>query len=206
MFCRFFPPPRFDPACQPPSPEAVFRFASFFIRAEKGRRRPNRPGRSVIVSAMRNTPRATAQPRRFQTVAGASEAERKERRWYGEKKGRCKKRTRESQQQFWLLPTMRLGCSFGHGPGWGCTLRAGERLGLGDALGQSVTDAGVLVSASLANGKGGFFGARGRPSVVLAYYGSVSSFRGEKLESSGLTGQRRSLFLFGPSAQTSREP
>lgn len=52
--CRFFVSPRFAFARRPPSPEeedALLRPASFFINAEKGRRRPGRSSRSAMLSA-----------------------------------------------------------------------------------------------------------------------------------------------------------
>ena len=52
LFCdwRFLMPPCFE-ACRPPSPDdAAFRFASFFISVEKGRRRPGRADRSAMLS------------------------------------------------------------------------------------------------------------------------------------------------------------
>jgi len=54
LFCDwcFFAPFRFE-LCRLPSPEdAALRFANFFIKAEKGRRRPVRVDRSTIVSVL----------------------------------------------------------------------------------------------------------------------------------------------------------
>jgi hypothetical protein len=53
LFCMFFAAFRFA-ACRPPSEEAALRLASFFIKAEKGRRRPVRAERSAMVSAASN--------------------------------------------------------------------------------------------------------------------------------------------------------
>lgn len=56
-------------ACRPPSPdEAPLRFASFFIRAEKGRRRPGRLPRSAMVSAVPMKPSGGAELRRLRKV------------------------------------------------------------------------------------------------------------------------------------------
>lgn len=52
LFRGFLVPWRFELECRPPSLEDVaFKFANFFIKAEKGRRRPSRPGWSNTLLA-----------------------------------------------------------------------------------------------------------------------------------------------------------
>jgi len=68
--CRFFTLLRFDSLCRLASPVAAFMFFNFFIKAEKGRRRPGLSARSAMVLAVSNGLSGGAELRRLRKVWG----------------------------------------------------------------------------------------------------------------------------------------
>jgi len=127
LCCGFFAPFRFEPGERPPSPDDVvaFKFASFFIKAENGLRRPVRAAESGMLSASFDRPWGEVRRRGFMNVwKGGIVAQYSGKSWtrQGRAEGQEWRSRLGSRAEVETKKdigkggghTMRLGCSFGH--------------------------------------------------------------------------------------------